>query len=68
MNGRQEPVETLKEMVVKQDDPSKVVKIGSNLSWSLRDKLIECLRSHVDVFAWSHEYMLGIDTRIAGHK
>lgn len=68
MNGRQEPVETLKEMVVKQDDPSKVVKIGSNLSRSLRDKLIECLRSHVDVFAWSHEYMLGIDTRIACHK
>lgn len=55
-------------MVVKQDDPSKVVKIGSNLSRSLRDKLIECLRSHVDVFAWSHEYMLGIDTRIACHK
>lgn len=42
-------------MVVKQDDLSRTVKIESSLSQGLRDELVECLRSHVDVFAWSYE-------------
>ena len=36
---------------MKHDDLSRTMKIKSNLSRSLRDERIECLRSHVDMFA-----------------
>lgn len=53
---------------MKQDDSSKTVKIGSNLNQGLKDELIQCLRSHADVFARSHVDMPGIDPKIACHK
>ena len=40
---------------MKHDDLSRTMKIKSNLSRSLRDEQIKCLRSYVDMFAWSHE-------------
>lgn len=66
--GRQKLVEALEEVVIKQDGLSKIVKIVSNLSSGLKDEQIECLRSYVDVFTWSHEDMPGIDPKIACHK
>lgn len=53
---------------MKHDDLSKTVKIGSSLNQGLKDELIQCLRSHADVFAWSYEDMPGIDPKIAFHK
>ena len=66
--GCQEPAETLEEMKVNQDDPNRIVKIRSSLSEAIKDEVVKCLQSHVNIFAWSYEDMPGIDPRIACHK
>lgn len=68
VKGRQEPVENLEEVVMKQDNPDKVVKIRSSLKQDLRIELINSLRSHADVFAWLHEDTPRIDPKITYYK
>ena len=67
-SGRQEPAETLEEVLINQDDPSRTIKIGSNLGEAIRGKLVKCLHSHAYIFSWSHENMPGIDPRVTYHK
>ncbi|XP_074342943.1 uncharacterized protein LOC141680681 [Apium graveolens] len=50
------------------NDPSKVLKIGSNLSPDLREDLAQFLRRNLDVFAWSHSDMIGIDPNVMCHR
>ena len=42
-------------------DQPRELKIGTSLSPDERDKLIDLLRSHLDVFSWSYEDMPGLD-------
>ena len=45
----------------------KELKIGSSLSLDERSRLIDLLRSYLDVFAWSYEDMPGLDPSIIQH-
>ena len=45
----------------------KELKIGSSLSLDKRCRLIELLRSYMDVFAWSYEDMPSLDPSIVQH-
>ena len=45
-----------------------MVQIESQLPRSLRDQLVDFLKEHRDVFAWSHEDMLGIDPSVIVHR
>ena len=38
--------------------------IGSSLSPDEKGRLIDLLKSYLDVFAWSYEDMLGLDSSI----
>ena len=42
-------------------DQPKEIKIGSSLSLDERSRLIDLLRSYLDVFTWSYEDLLGLD-------
>ncbi|KAL5560487.1 hypothetical protein UlMin_036698 [Ulmus minor] len=53
----------LEEIPLFEDDLTKTCKIGSSLTGQLRTDLINFLRDHRDVFAWSHEDMPGIDPK-----
>ena len=35
---------------------------------SVKSRLVQMLRDYVEVFAWSYEYMLGLDTDIVFHR
>ncbi|RVW35734.1 hypothetical protein CK203_093618 [Vitis vinifera] len=48
-------------------DQSRELKIGSFLSPDERSRLIDLLRSYLDVFAWSYEDMPGLDPTIVQH-
>ena len=50
-----------------EGDSSKTTKVGKELQNSLKDKLVKLLKRNLDVFAWSHEDMLGIDERVIEH-
>ena len=45
-------------------DQPKEIRIGSSLSPDERSRLIDLLRSYLDVFAWSYEDMPGLDPTI----
>nr|CAN69249.1 hypothetical protein VITISV_024506 [Vitis vinifera] len=48
------------------DQPSEI-RIGSSLSSDKRSRLMDLLRSYLDVFAWSYEDMPGLDPSIVQH-
>ena len=45
-------------------DQPREIRIGSSLSPYERSRLIDLLRSYLDVFAWSYEDMTGLDPTI----
>ena len=49
-------------------DEPRELRIGSDLSSNERDSLIQLLRAHLDVFAWSYEDMPGLDPSIIQHR
>ena len=68
MEQHGEPVEELEKVSLFEDYLSKTYKIGSFLTGQLRTDLINFLRDHRDVFAWSHEDMPGIDPKVIFHR
>ena len=48
-------------------DQPRELKIGTSLSPDERDRLIDFLRSYLDVFVWSYEDMPGLDPSIVQH-
>ena len=51
-----------------EGDPSKTTKVGKELQQTLKDELEKFLKKNLDVFAWSHEDMLGIDRQVIEHS
>ena len=49
-----------------EEDPEEV-KIGALLHPDVKSRLIEMLKEYVDIFAWSHQDMPGLDTDIVEH-
>ena len=49
-------------------DPSKVTKVGEELDLPLKEKIVEFLKKNLDIFAWTHEDMLGIDNKVIEHR
>lgn len=68
MRGRHETVEELEIVNLNQDDTGKTLRIGSKIEGELKQELIHCMRSHANVFALTHNDMLGIDPEVACHK
>lgn len=50
-----------------EGEPLKNTKIGTSLSVLMKKKLVQFLKSNLDVFAWSHEDMPGIATEVIQH-
>lgn len=51
-------VDNLEDMKLDPIDPIRMVKIDKHLSKELHTKLIGFLKESVDVFAWTHVYMV----------
>ena len=54
-------MEEVENIELVEGDSSKTTKVGNELQQSLKDKLVKFLKKNLDVFAWSHKDMLGID-------
>ena len=63
-----EPTEALEEIPLDEDDPGKSTRIGADLEGKIKKGLIYFLRKNIDVFAWSHEDMPGIDPSVITHR
>ena len=63
-----EPTEELKVIMLDDERPDKTTNIGSKMDGRVKKALNEFLRGNMDVFAWMHEDMPGIDPSIICHK
>ena len=50
------------------EEERKKVKIGTTLSPATRKELINLLQDYSDIFTWSYQDMLGLDTDIVVHR
>lgn len=64
---RGEPVEDLEQVVIRECDQSRVIRIGTSALDQLNEELRAFLRQNADFFAWTYENMSGIDTQVAAH-
>ena len=63
-----EPTETLEDIPLDEDDPWKSTKIRADLEGKIKKDFIRFLRKNIDVFAWSHKDMPGIDPSVITHR
>ena len=50
------------------EKPEKTTNIGTMMDRRMRKTIIKFLKNNIDVFAWTHEDMPGIDPSIISHK
>jgi hypothetical protein len=63
-----EPTEELEVVVLDDEKLNKTTNIGTRLDGRLRESIIKFLKGNLDVFAWTHDNMPGIDPSTICHK
>lgn len=61
------PVELTIDIIVSHNNPSRALKIKSQLNHPMMKELVGFLRANNDVFTWTHLDMYGITFAIASH-
>ena len=61
-------VEALEIVILTENETTKTTRIGTTLGPEMRIRLIQFLKENLDVFAWSHEDMPGISSKVIQHK
>ena len=62
-----ESTEVLENISLDKDNPKKSTRIVADLEEKIKKDLFCFLRENIDVFAWSHEDMPGIDPSVITH-
>ena len=61
------PIEDLVDLPMDDKEPTKVLKLGKNLFDELKEAISTFLNKKLDVFAWKHSDMEGIDPMVMCH-
>ena len=62
-----EPIEALEDISLDEKNPERCTRVGADLEEVVKKDLIRFLRKNIDVFAWIHEDMPGIDPSVITH-
>ena len=63
-----EPVEELEVVTLDESRLERTTRMGTLASQPIRQALVSFLKMNQDVFAWSHDDMLGIDPSVIVHR
>ena len=63
-----EPTEVLEDILLEEGNPEKFTRIGTSMKEKMMQDLLQFLRKSIDIFAWSHEDMPGIDLSVNTHR
>ena len=63
-----EPTEVLEDVLLQGNDPEKFTRFGTSMKKKVKKDLVQFLRKSIDVFAWSHDNMPGIDPNVITHR
>ena len=64
----EDKVETLETVELVEGEATKMTRIGMTLSPQMKTRLVQFLKENLDVFAWTHEDMLGISPKVIQYK
>ena len=64
----EDKVEALETMELVKGETAKTTRIRTTLSPEMRTRLVQFLKKNLDVFAWSHEDMLGICLKVIQYR
>ena len=59
-----EPIEVLEDIPLDKNNPERYTRVGASMERKTKQNLVQFLKKSIGVFAWSHEYMLGIDPSV----
>ena len=59
-----EPTKALENISLDKHNPEKSTRIRADLKEKIKKDLVRFLRENIDVFAWSHKDMPGIDPSV----
>ena len=62
-----DPIGLLEDVAVSDMDAKKCLKLGKDLVPEVRTQLVDFLKANLDVFAWKHEDMVGIDPEVMSY-
>ena len=62
-----EPMEALEDVPLDKSNPEKFTRIETSMEMKTKQDLVHFLKKSMDVFAWSHEDMPGIDPSVIIH-
>ena len=62
-----EPTKALEDVPLDKSKPKKFTRIGTCMEMKTKQDLIHFLKKSMDVFAWSHKDMPGIDLSVITH-
>ena len=63
-----EPTEALEDVPLDKSNLEKFTRIGTSMEMKTKQDLVHFLKKSMDVFAWSHEDMPGIDPSVITHR
>ena len=63
-----EPIEVLEDISLDENNPKRCTKVGADLKEKIKKDLVHFLKKNINVFAWSHEDMPGIDPSVITHR
>ena len=63
-----EPVEELEVVTLNESRPERITRMGTLASQPIHQALASFLKMNQDLFAWSHDDMLGIDPSVIVHR
>ena len=63
-----EPTETLENIPLDESNLERYTRVGTDLEEKSKKDLVQFLKKNVDVFAWSHKDMPGIDPGVITHR
>ena len=64
----EDPIEALEDISLEENNPEKFTRVGADLEKKIKEGLVHFLKKNIDVFAWSHEDMPGIDPSVITHR
>ena len=63
-----EPTEALENIPLDERNLERYTRVGADLEGKNKKDLVQFLKKNIDVFAWSHEDMSGIDLGVITHR
>ena len=63
-----EPTEVLEDISLDENNPERYIRVGADLEENIKKDLVCFLKKNIDVFAWSHEDMPGINPSVITHR